>query len=89
MAQTLSLDLDEQTLARARVAARARGVTLEALVADTVRQLVREGERDGDVEATRSADPVLGMFADATDLVDQAVAAAMAARERDPLRAAS
>lgn len=88
MAHTLSLDLDEQTLARAREAARARGQTLEALVADAVRQLVRQTERAGS-DPTGVADPVLGMFADAADVVDQVVTSAMAARERDPLRAAS
>jgi hypothetical protein len=88
MAQTLSLDLDEQTVAQARAAASARGQTLEAVVADAVRQLVRGDELVAGVGGG-TADRVLGMFADTPALLDEVVVSAMAARERDPLRSAS
>jgi hypothetical protein len=80
MAQTLELELDEQTMARARQITSARGQSLEAYLTDVVRQL---GRRDTPGE---TGDPYLGMFADDAGLINQLVASAMDARERQPLR---
>jgi len=91
MSQTLSLDLDEATLALARDAALARGQTLEGLVEDVVRQLGRTSAsvEDGETAPAGAGDTFLGMFSDDPDLIDQVVSSTMAARERDPLRLVS
>jgi len=76
--EQIALQLDEQTLARARRLAESRHSTLEALLAALIEQL-NESETRGD--------PLLGMFAGEPELLDQVVEAAMQAREEHPLRA--
>jgi hypothetical protein len=74
---TIELRLDEQTIERIeRIAAR-RSSTVETLVKEIIDLLAT-------VEV--SADPMMGMFADDPDLMDQITASAMKARENDPLR---
>lgn len=80
MAQTVELELDEQTVARARQITTARGQSLEAYLTDIVRQLGQTNTAGG------TEDPYLGMFADDTAVIDQLVASAMDAREHHPLR---
>ena len=78
--ETIQLQLDEQTLERARRLAESRGCTVAELVTELIEQL-------GAVEATR--DVFLGMFAHEPDLMDQVVESAMRAREEHPLRSGS
>ncbi|MCS6861565.1 MAG: hypothetical protein NZT92_14750 [Abditibacteriales bacterium] len=75
--ETIELQLDPQTLERARRLAASRHVTLEELIKEVVEQL-------GGVEAEH--DPFWGMFAHEPELVDQVVASAMQAREEHSLR---
>lgn len=76
--ETIQVELDEQTLERAKQIAMLRHSTLEALIKDIIDLLaVAEG----------TTDPLLGMFAHEAELIDQVVTQAMTARERDPLRA--
>jgi hypothetical protein len=78
--ERIELELDEQTLERARHIAALRNSTLEALLAEFIDLLViTEG----------TPDPLLGMFAQEAALIDQVVEQAMTARETDPLRAHS
>ena len=78
--ETIELELDEQTLERARHIAALCHSTVEALIKDIIDLLV---VGDG------SPDPLLGMFAQEAALIDQVVDQAMTARETDPLRARS
>ena len=72
----VELYLDDQTFERIKhLAARHHG-TVETLIQDLVQRLVA-------IETT--ADPLLGMFAQEPDLMDAVSAAAMSARETDPL----
>jgi len=73
----IELQLDEQTLERARRVARLRRSTLEALIKEIIALLALVEEAD---------DPIMGMFAQEPELIDQVVESAMAAREADPLR---
>ena len=75
--ERIELELDEQTLARARRLAVARHSTLEALIAVLIERL-DETEAPGD--------PLLGMFAAEPELLDQVVESTMQAREEHPLR---
>jgi hypothetical protein len=75
--ETIELQLDEETLARARRLAASRQVTLEQLLREVLAQLETQPLAD---------DPILGMFADAPELMDEIVEEAMRARARDPLR---
>jgi hypothetical protein len=75
--ETGGLRLDEETLARARRLAAARQVTVEELIKEALARLETPAAPD---------DPVLGMFADVPDLMDEIVEEAMQARERHPLR---
>ena len=74
---TIALQLDTQTLECAQKLAVSRQCTLEALLKALI-------ERLGTVEA--DDDPLLGMFADESIVIDQVVASAMHARELHPLR---
>jgi hypothetical protein len=76
---TVVVELDPQTSERARRLAQARGTTIQALVQSLITQLDR-----GEV----AHDPLLGLFADEPDLLDQVVDQAMQARETQPLRIA-
>jgi hypothetical protein len=73
----IELQLDEQTLERARSVAKRRHATVETLIAEIIGLLAG---------AEGSEDPLLGMFSQQPDLVDEVVQAAMSARETDPLR---
>ena len=76
--EQIALQLDEQTLARARRLAASRHSTLEALLAALIERL--------DETQTRG-DPLLGMFAGEPEMIDQVVESALQAREDHPLRA--
>lgn len=76
--ETIMLQLDPQTLARARQLAASRHSTVEELLKACIESLAM-------TEAV--ADPFLGMFAQEPALIDQVVAAAMQARKEHPLRA--
>jgi len=73
---TIELQLDEHTLELARRAAEARHLTLEALMQEIVRLLAN----------SETEDPIVGMFAEEPELLDQVLESATSARERDPLR---
>jgi hypothetical protein len=75
--ETVQLQLDEETLARARRLAAARHVTVEELLKEALAQLETSASTD---------DPILGMFAHVPELMDEIVEEAMQARERHPLR---
>jgi hypothetical protein len=75
--ETIELDLDQETLERAREIAALRHSTLEALIKEIIVLLI---------DAKGSGDPLLGMFADEPSLVDQVLDQAMTARETDALR---
>ena len=74
---TIELQLDERTLELARRAAEFRHLTLEMLIQEIVRLLAASEVTD---------DPVVGMFSQEPELLDDVIASAMTARERDPLR---
>jgi len=74
---TIKLRLDDQTFKRVKHIAARRRATVESLIQDLVQRLVA-------IETT--ADPLLGMFAEEPDLIDAVTAAALNARETDPLR---
>jgi hypothetical protein len=78
--ETIALQLDPQTLARARQFAALRHYTLEELLKEII-------ERLGGAEA--QSDPFLGMCANEPTLMDEVVASAMQARTEHPLRACS
>jgi antitoxin component of RelBE/YafQ-DinJ toxin-antitoxin module len=71
--ETVQLRLDERTLQRARDIARQRGYSLDELLVQLLQQL-------------EAPDPLLGLFADEPELLDQITEAAMTSRERDALR---
>lgn len=73
----VELQLDEQTLERAQKVAALRRSTLEALIAEIIGLLAGDQESD---------DPLMGMFSQEPDLMDQVINSAMSARETDPLR---
>jgi hypothetical protein len=75
---TIELQLDEQTLERARNVATRRRSTVEALIVEIIELLAGAEGTD---------DPILGMFAQEPELIDQVLGSAMAARETHPLRA--
>ena len=78
--ETIALQLDPQTLARARRFAALRHRTLEELLTEIIASL-------GTAEAQH--DLFLGMCADEPTLMDQVVASAMQARVEHPLRTCS
>lgn len=75
--ERIELELDEQTIARARELAEMRHCSLDQLI----KELIEQGTKP-----TASSDTVLGMFADEPELLDEVVDSAMRARERDALR---
>jgi hypothetical protein len=83
MAQTIVLEVDEETLARARRVTQERGQSLEAVLAETVRSV---GERG---RAGESEDRVLGAFEDDPELLDRVVVEAFENRKRDAWRASA
>jgi hypothetical protein len=73
----IELELDEETLERARQLAAARQCSLEELIKDLLKQ----------TEAHKPLqDPYLGMLADEPELIDRVTESAMKAREEHPLR---
>jgi hypothetical protein len=73
----IELQLDEQTLERAQSVARRRQSSLETLIKEIIDLLAgTEGTND----------PILGMFAQEPELIDQVLCSAMTARETHPLR---
>jgi hypothetical protein len=75
--ETRELQLDEETLARARRLAASRQVTVEELIKEALARLETPAATE---------DPILGMFSDVPELMDEIVEEAMQARERHPLR---
>ena len=78
--ETIELHLDDQTAERLRRLADARQLTLEELLQETVAHL---GASPGD------DDPLWGLFADDTEVIDQVVELAMRSREERPWRVKS
>lgn len=76
---TLVVELDPQTSARARRLAQARGTTVTALVQSLITQLDHRESMP---------DPLLGLFADDPTLLDLVITQAMQDRELQPLRQA-
>ena len=75
--ERIELELDEQTLERARRLAEARRCTVEQLLKELIEQLE---------VAPPTVDVFLGLFAQEPELVDQVVESVMQAREQHPLR---
>lgn len=75
--ETIELQLDPQTLKRARKLAASQKCTLEELLKTLIEQLGTEQAKP---------DPLLGMFADEPALMDEVVTAAMQDRAAHPLR---
>jgi hypothetical protein len=75
--KTIQLQLDEQTLERARRIAKIRHRTLEELIQEIISQLD---------ETEAANDSFLGMFAHEPELVDQVIESVMKAREEHSLR---
>jgi antitoxin component of RelBE/YafQ-DinJ toxin-antitoxin module len=76
---TVEILLDTPTVERARRVAQSQGLTVEELLTQLIEQLVR-----GDA----MPDPVIGSFADDTELIDLVVTDAMRTREAQALRQA-
>lgn len=77
MSTTIELTLDQQTLEQAQKVAHQRQATLESLLIELIEHLARLSDR---------RNPILGMFADDADLLDQIIESVMTSRETDPLR---
>jgi len=75
--KTIQLTLDEKTLSRARILAKAKNCTLEDLVSELLRNLERP---------VGGQDPLLGLLASEPEVADQAGEAALSAREKQVLR---
>jgi hypothetical protein len=78
--KTIEIQLDEQTFERAQRLAEIRRHTLESLIAEIVQHLAAIGTK---------IDPLLDMFADEPEMIDQIIESAMVAREAHPLRLAN
>lgn len=74
---TVVVELDPETSARARRLAHARGTTIAKLV----QALIAQSDMP-----ENTADPLLGLFADEPALLDTLVHDAMQTRETQPLR---
>lgn len=76
----IELELDEQMFEQAQLLAAAQQFTLEAWLQQLIeRQII----------VAAAEDPLLGMFVDEPDLIDEIVDSAMQARETHPLRQAN
>jgi hypothetical protein len=75
---TIELQLDDDTLERARRLASARNCSVEQLLGGLLRRL-EEGPR-------QEGDPLLGMLSNEPDLMDKVLESILEARERHPLR---
>jgi hypothetical protein len=76
----IELELDEQTLERARRLAHSRRCTVEQLLKEMFEHLR---------VAETTTDPFLGMFAQEPQIVDELIESAMTAREAHPLKLSS
>lgn len=76
--KTLEVQVDEQSLERARRVVEGQQITLEALPRGVIERMGAPAGSD---------DPYLGMFADEPDLVDSMLESAMRASETHALRA--
>jgi hypothetical protein len=74
---TVEIELNERALARLKKIAEQKDVTIEKVLQDMVERAL---------ESQAAEDPILGMFAQEPELMDDVVAEAMKARESDPLR---
>ncbi len=72
----IELELNDAVLERARRLAETRHSTLDNLINDVLDQTTAQAE----------SDPLLGLFAEEPELVDQLLESAMQAREKHPLR---
>jgi len=83
--ETVELQLNPQTLARARQLAIRRRCTLEELIEEIVKQFSTAEETVLEVGKERD-DPILGMFADEPELMDEVLEDIMNSREAYQLR---
>lgn len=74
---TIEIELNERALARLKKMAEEKDVSIKKALQDIIEHVL---------EAQVPDDPILGMFAQEPKLMDDAVADAMKARGRDPLR---
>ena len=74
----LQLDLDDEVLSRAERLALQRGITVEQLLLELLEQAI--------TPAPIARDPILGLFSDEPDLMDQVAEDALRARENLPMR---
>ncbi|MGH7945502.1 MAG: hypothetical protein ACREF9_10885 [Opitutaceae bacterium] len=75
--ERIELELDTQTIERARRLARARDCTVEQLLREMIENLAPTAIEE---------DVFLGMFAEEPEVIDQMLEMAMQAREQHPLR---
>ncbi len=83
--ETIELQLNPQTLARARQLAIRRRCTLEELIEEIVKQFSTAEETVLEV-GKEMDDPILGMFADEPELMDEVLEDIMNSREAYQLR---
>jgi hypothetical protein len=74
---TVEIELNDWALARLKKMAEERHVTVEKVLQEILQR---------SLESQAFEDPILGMFAQEPELMDDVVAEAMKARESDPLR---
>ena len=75
--ETIELQLSPQTVQQAQQIAQARQVSLEQLLRELIEALA---------QTTRTDDPILGLFADEADLIDEVMETVMLDRSSRPLR---
>lgn len=78
---TIELNINEQTLARARRVAESRATSVEAICTDVLERIGTDPETGFPPMSTPTS--IIGSMADQADLLDQIVALAMADRERE------
>ena len=74
----LQIDLDDEVLSRAERLAGERGITIEQLLLELLEQAL--------TPPPIANDPVLGLFSDEPDLMDQVTEDALRTRENWPMR---
>ena len=74
----LQIDLDDEVLSRAERLAGERGITIEQLLLELLEQAL--------TPPPIANDPVLGLFCDEPDLMDQVTEDALRTRENWPMR---